>query len=215
MFDSRPIHNAESFDLGTVSVTVAFARSCNTSFAKIATMMPADALPKAASKYGIGRDFVIPGITTLTGKISDADSTIQKAANGFGQGTDLVTPFSEALMAATVANGKMPMPTVIRGARTTIDQAVVPRSSLARSGTQSLMRAVVTEGTASALQDAGTVFAKTGTADFIDTTGVDHAHAWTTGYRGDVAFSVLIVAGGSSRYTTKIADAFLKSIPAG
>lgn len=211
--DSRQIHNYHSFDLGTVSVTTAFARSCNTTFAKLATLMPADALTRAASEYGIGRDFVIPGLNTLTGKIPNADSITQKAENGFGQGVDLVTPFSEALMAATVANGRMPMPTIIRGTRTTIDEPVVQRSAAAQSGMRLLMRAVVTDGTASTLQDAGTVYAKTGTADFINAKGVDQAHAWTVGYRGDVAFAVFILAGNSSVKTTKIADFFLKYLP--
>ena len=76
------------------------------------------------------------------------------------------------------------------------------------------MRAVVTTGTATTLQDAGEVYAKTGTADFIDPKGIDRAHAWTVGYRGDLAFSILIVAGGSSVKTTSIADEFLKSVPA-
>ena len=35
--------------------------------------MPADALPAAASDYGIGLDFVMDGATTLTGKVPDAD----------------------------------------------------------------------------------------------------------------------------------------------
>ena len=75
------------------------------------------------------------------------------------------------------------------------------------------MRAVVTDGTAKTLQDVGVVYAKTGTADYVDTKGVDHAHAWTVGFRGDVAFSVLIVAGDSSKRTNLIAHAFLAAIP--
>ena len=213
--DSREIHNDNSFDLGTVSVTTAFARSCNTTFAKLATTMPADALTQAGYQYGVGRDFVVPGITTLTGKIPPADSITQKAENGFGQGVVLVTPFGQALMAATVANGAMPMPTLIRGTATTVDQPVVPRSAATVSAVRTLMRAVVMEGTAKTLQNAGVVYAKTGTADFIDAKGIDEAHAWTIGYRGDVAFSVLIVGGGSSQKTTLIADKFLQALPAG
>ena len=213
--DNRDIHNNNSFELGTVSVTTAFARSCNTTFAQLATTMPADALTQAAYQYGVGRDFVVPGIVTLTGKVPPADSTVQKAENGFGQGVVLVTPFSQALMAATAANGAMPMPTLIRGTRTTVDQPVVPRSAAAQAGVRTLMRSVVTVGTASTLQDAGEVFAKTGTADFIDTDGKDKAHAWTIGYRGDLAFSVLLAGGGSSQKTTLMADKFLKAVPAG
>ncbi len=211
---SHSIHN-EGFELGTVPLTTAFAKSCNTTFAKLATTLPDAALPAAASEYGIGRDFVIPGLTTLTGKVPVPDSTEQKAENGFGQGVVLVTPFSQALMAATAATGNMPTPTLIKGATTTIDSPAPPRSALSRSGIRVLMRAVVTDGTARVLQDAGEVYAKTGTADFTDPKGQVHAHAWTVGFRGDLAFSVLIVAGDTSKRTNLIADAFLKSVPAG
>lgn len=210
--DSRAIHN-EGFELGTVSLTTAFARSCNTTFAQLATKLPADALTRAAAEYGIGRDFVIPGITTLTGKVPPADSQVQKAENGFGQGVVLVTPFSAALMAATVAHGSMPMPSLIKGTRTTIDQPVAPLPPAVASALPALMRAVVTDGTATVLGADGEVHAKTGTADYTDAAGQDKAHAWTVGYRGDVAFSVLIVGGDSSKRTNLVADAFLKSLP--
>ena len=208
----REIHN-EGFELGTVPLVTAFAKSCNTTFAKLATRMGDDALTKAAAQYGIGRDFVIPGLTTLTGKVPAANSDVQKAENGFGQGVVLVTPFSEALMAATAATGNMPTPTMIRGTTTTIDQPAPPRSATTRSGIRTLMRAVVTDGTAKNLQDLGVVYAKTGTADYVDAKRVDHAHAWTVGFRGDVAFSVLIVAGDSSKRTNLIAHAFLAAVP--
>ena len=210
--DSRPIHN-EGFELGTVTLTRAFAKSCNTTFAQLASRLPADALTKTAAEYGIGRDFVVPGITTLTGKVPVADSSVQLAEDGFGQGVVLVTPFSAALMAATAAVGNMPMPTLIRGTTTTIDQSAPPRTDAARSGVRTLMRAVVTEGTATQLQDAGEVYAKTGTADTSST--ANDAHAWTVGFRGDLAFSVLIVKGGSSKRSNAVADEFLKAVPQG
>ena len=210
--DSRAIHN-EGFELGTVSLTTAFARSCNTTFAQLATRLPADALTKAAAEYGIGRDFVIPGITTLTGKVPPADTAVQKAENGFGQGVVLVTPFSAALMAATVAHGSMPTPNLIKGRKTTIDQPVPPLPPAVAGALPALMRAVVTDGTATALGGDGQVYAKTGTADYIDPAGADKAHAWTVGYRGDLAFSALIVGGDSSKRTNAILDSFLKTVP--
>ncbi|GGL95589.1 penicillin-binding transpeptidase domain-containing protein [Nakamurella endophytica] len=208
--DSRDIHN-EGFDLGTVDLTTAFAKSCNTTFARLATELPADALTRAAAAYSIGRDFVVPGITTLTGSVPVADSVVQQAEDGFGQGVVLVTPFSAALMAATVANGSMPTPTLIRGTKTTIDQPAPARTPATRSDLRTLMRAVVTDGTATVLQDAGQVYAKTGTADVG---GDQKAHAWTVGFRGDLAFSVLIVNGDTSKRTNLVADAFLKAVPA-
>ncbi|WP_154674088.1 penicillin-binding transpeptidase domain-containing protein [Nakamurella lactea] len=215
--NSRPVHN-EGFELGDVPMRLAFAKSCNTTFAQLASQLPKDALSETAEQYGIGLDFVIPGITTLTGKIPVADSTVQLAEDGFGQGLDLVTPFSAALMAATAATGNMPMPTLIRGQKTTVDRPAPARSAAARSGLTTMMRAVVTEGTATLLQSVGTsanpVSAKTGTAEFSDDKGDIHAHAWTVGSRGDVAFSALIVGGDSSKRTNEVLKDFLAAVPA-
>lgn len=211
--DHRTIHN-EGFALGTVTATSAFAHSCNTTFAMLAAQMPADALPAAAAQYGIGLDFDVHGITTLTGAIQAGDTVLARAENGFGQGTDLVTPFSAALMAATAATGSMPTPTVIRGAGTTVDRPAPARSETAQQGVRTMMRAVVTDGTAKALKADGEVYAKTGTAEYVGSDKKIHAHAWTVGFRGDLAFSALIVGGDSSKRTNDLAHTLLAALPA-
>jgi cell division protein FtsI/penicillin-binding protein 2 len=211
--DHRTIHN-EGFALGTVTATSAFAHSCNTTFAMLAAQMPAEALPEAASQYGIGLDFDIRGITTLTGAIQHGESVLARAENGFGQGTDLVTPFSAALMAATAATGSMPTPTLIRGTATAVDRPAPPRSKLAQQGIRTMMRAVVTDGTAKALRADGEVYAKTGTAEYLGQDKKIHAHAWTVGFRGDLAFSALIVGGDTSKRTNDLAHTLLAALPA-
>jgi cell division protein FtsI/penicillin-binding protein 2 len=50
------------------------------------------------------------------------------------------------------------------------------------------------------------VFGKTGTAEFTDD---GHAHGWFVGYRGDVAFAVLVVDGGTSAPALATAGRFL------
>src|SRR4029077_2818325 len=120
--EGRAIHNAHDFDLGTVDSTLAFAKSCNTTFAKLSTQMPDDALPAAATDYGIGLDFVMDGLTTLTGKVPTAATSVQRAESGFGQGEVLITPFAAVLMAATAQRGSMPIPVIIRGTTTTVDK---------------------------------------------------------------------------------------------
>jgi cell division protein FtsI/penicillin-binding protein 2 len=69
------------------------------------------------------------------------------------------------------------------------------------------MRAVVTEGTASRLAGTGELRGKTGTAEF--TNDGSGAHGWFVGYRGDVAFAVLVVDGGSSEPALAVAQRFL------
>jgi len=214
VIDGREIHNAHNFALGTVDSTLAFARSCNTTFANLASQMPADALPAAAKGYGIGLDFVVDGITTLTGKVPNAASVVQRAENGFGQGTTLITPFSAVLLAATAANGTMPTPVLIRGTTTTVDAPAPARTAPVQQAIQQYMAAVVDEGTGTGLQGFGDVHAKTGTAEFTAADGTIHAHAWTVGYRGDLAFAALIVGGEDSVYTNQVVEAFLGAVPA-
>jgi cell division protein FtsI/penicillin-binding protein 2 len=69
-----------------------------------------------------------------------------------------------------------------------------------------MMRAVVLEGSATPLARLGEVFGKTGTAEF---TNDGRSHGWFVGYRGDVAFAVLVVDGGSSGPAVEVAARFL------
>ena len=143
---------------------------------------------------------------TLTGQSPVADSVVEQAENGFGQGQDLVTPFSAALMAATVAHGSMPMPVLIRGTTTTVDQPAPARSAAAHSALPVLMAAVTAEGTGSQLQSLGDIRLKTGTAEYSDGTGTINAHAWTVGYLGDLAFAAFIAGGEDSIRTNGLAS---------
>ncbi len=207
--DSRPIRNAHDFDLGTVDLTLAFAKSCNTTFAQVASSLPASALNDTAKEYGVGLDFDMKGAITLTGQSPVAESVVEQAENGFGQGRDLISPFGAALMAATVAHGSMPTPVLIRGTTTTVDQAAPARSAAATQALPVLMAAVTAEGTGTQLQKFGDIRLKTGTAEYADETGAIKAHAWTVGYLGDMAFAAFIAGGDDSVRTNELATAFL------
>jgi cell division protein FtsI/penicillin-binding protein 2 len=209
---SRAVNNSHMFDLGTVDLRTAFAKSCNTTFAQISAGLPRDALTKTAKQYGIGLDFDITGIVTLTGQSPATESEVEAAAAGFGQGKNLMSPFGGALMAASVANGSMPMPVVIRGQETKVDAAAPARSDAAKAGLPVLMRAVTTDGTGRVLLLYGDIHMKTGTAEFNDATGAIHAHAWTVGYRGDMAFAALIVGGEDSGNTNTLMVNVFKAI---
>lgn len=62
----RSIPNDGGFDLGTVSLTTAFAHSCNTTMAGLGAAMPPTAMHTMAARFGLGTDFDIAGITTVT-----------------------------------------------------------------------------------------------------------------------------------------------------
>jgi cell division protein FtsI/penicillin-binding protein 2 len=152
----------------------------------------------------------VPGITTVTGSVPSATDLVQRAENGFGQGQVLASPLGMALMAATVAKGSPVVPELIRGRPTeVVTPATAPDLALLAQ-LRTMMRAVVTEGTAKKLSGRGEVYGKTGTAEF---TNDGRSHGWFVGYRGDLAFAVLIVDGGSSTPAVAVADTFLSKLP--
>ncbi|MFD2399586.1 penicillin-binding transpeptidase domain-containing protein [Prauserella oleivorans] len=102
---TRTIPNDDRFDLGDVPLHTAFAHSCNTTFARLAADLPADALADAATRLGLNADFVIPGLTTEAGTVEPAADPVQRLEDGIGQGKVQASPFGVALMAATVAEG--------------------------------------------------------------------------------------------------------------
>jgi cell division protein FtsI/penicillin-binding protein 2 len=206
----RTIPNYGGFDLGTVPMSRAFASSCNTTFAELASRMPPRGLTNAAAKYGIGADYQIEGLTTVTGSVPPTVDLAERTEDGFGQGKVVVSPFGMALAAATVAAGKTPVPQLIEGRQTTVDGDQAPISEKMLDGLRPMMRLVVTNGTAKDLQGAGEVLGKTGEAEFNG-----GSHSWFAGYRGDMAFAALIVGGGSSEYAVRMLKGMLDQLPPG
>ncbi|HKR50252.1 MAG TPA: penicillin-binding transpeptidase domain-containing protein [Pseudonocardiaceae bacterium] len=208
----RKVPNDQLFDLGTVPLHTAFARSCNTTFAQLAARLGAGALTDAAYQMGIGIDYDVPGITTVTGKVPPSESMVRRAENGFGQGRVLASPFGMALVASTVAaGGQLPTPVLIRGmpARTVTGPAgPVPRE--VADALRAMMLEVVTRGTAKSLAGHGQLYGKTGTAEYSPT----GAHGWFVGFRGDLAFATLVVDGGSSAPALDVSERFLSALGA-
>jgi cell division protein FtsI/penicillin-binding protein 2 len=205
----RPVPNSGRFDLGTVPLLTAFARSCNTTFARLASQLDAAALPAAALRLGLGADYAVPGLTTITGSVPVSADAVQRAEDGFGQGEVLATPLGMALTAATVAHGAPVVPQLLRDRPTQVLRPAAQPVAAELEQLRPMMRAVVTEGTATQLAGLGEVFGKTGTAEF---TNEGRSHGWFVGYRGDVAFAVLVVDAGSSTPAVEVAARFLSTI---
>lgn len=210
--ENRTIPNDDDFDLGTVPLSTAFARSCNTTMAVLADRLPADALPDMAKTFGIGVDYVIPGLTTVTGKVPDADTGAQKVENGIGQGTVTVSPFGLAVAEASLGHGATVTPTLIVGEKTTADTTSTPIAPGIADSLRAMMAQTVADGTATGLRDVAGLGGKTGTAEFGDNT---HSHGWFAGIVGDIAFATLVVGGDSSAPAITVTGDFLRPALAG
>ncbi|MBJ8343268.1 penicillin-binding transpeptidase domain-containing protein [Antrihabitans sp. YC2-6] len=204
----RSIPNYNEFALGTVPMATAFARSCNTSFAKLASEMRPDALHVAASEMGIGPDYNVVGLPTDSGSVPPADDLTQRTEDGFGQGKVVISPFGMALAAATVAHGVTPTPQLIAGFPTTIEGERPLIKPAMVDGLRGMMRLVVTSGTATRISEMGEVYGKTGEAEVAG-----GSHAWFVGYRGDLAFATLVVRGGSSDNAVAVTTDMFAALP--
>ncbi|MEU0497698.1 penicillin-binding transpeptidase domain-containing protein [Mycobacterium sp. NPDC006124] len=210
--ENRTIPNEDEFDLGTVPLSTAFAKSCNTTMAALADRLPADALPNTARLFGIGVDYVIPGLTTITGNVPNADTPAQKVENGIGQGTVTVSPFGLAVAEASLGHGSTITPTLVVGENTTANTASQPIPGPVAADLRAMMSQTIADGTATALQDVPGLGGKTGTAEFGDNT---HSHGWFAGIAGDIAFATLVVGGDTSTPAVAVTGDFLRPAVAG
>ncbi len=190
----------------------AFAASCNTAIVSRADELGDDALHDMAARLGLGADWDL-GVGAFSGSVPVTASEVDQAAAMIGQGEVLMSPLAMAMVPAAVESGTPRPPTLLRERQRS---APTPRplpADLARS-LRSLMRLVVTEGTATALNLPGApVYAKTGTAEY-DSDDPSKTHAWMIGFRDGVAFAVLVENGASgSEDAAPVVRRFLDALP--
>jgi cell division protein FtsI/penicillin-binding protein 2 len=206
----KEFENEDQFDLGTVPLTTAFAKSCNTTFTSLSQQLGDAGIADAAALYGVGSDWQLTA-TAFGGSVPAPKDDTEKAADAIGQGRVEVSPLAMALASAAVAKGSGVAPTLVAG-QTNEAPAGPPAAAL--PALRTMMRAVVTDGTATALRDlpGAPVAGKTGTAEY-GTETPPRSHAWFTGYRGDLAFAVFVQDGQSSGTTAvPTARAFLAGL---
>ncbi|MBP0086907.1 penicillin-binding protein [Rhodococcus hoagii] len=205
--EGRQIPNDDNFDLGSVPLHSAFAHSCNTTMGRLAVSLPPDALQQAALQFGLGVDYVTPGLTTVTGTVPTAQTPAERVESAIGQGAVTASPFGMALVAASIANGTTPAPTTIVGKPGVADRSVTPTPADVDAALRSMMRETVTDGTARTLADLPNLEGKTGTAEYGEGT---RPHGWFVGMDGDLAFAVFVAGADSSGPALEAAGRFLR-----
>ncbi|HEY3734881.1 MAG TPA: penicillin-binding transpeptidase domain-containing protein [Streptosporangiaceae bacterium] len=208
----RTFHNDNNEQLGSTSLLNAFAISCNTTFALLATQrLDAASLGAMAATFGFNAEPAL-GIPATLGHFTAPKSLVDFAADAFGQGADLVNPLSQASEAAAIEDGTWRSPQLVISPAPRQPDPAHPLSAAILDALRPMMRAVVTSGTAAGVGFPPGVYGKTGTAEY-GSGPHPPSHGWFIGYQGDVAFAVLVEGGGFGADSAgPIAKAFLRKL---
>ena len=212
--DGRSFRNFEGGSEGDVPFTTDFSQSCNTAFVGLSQRLAPEALQAAAAGVGLGGDWQI-GTPAFTGSVPVTEGATELAAATIGQGRVLASPVAMAQAVAAIARGSWAAPRLVLDPPVEAPGTPAPPPVADLSVVAGLMRGVVETGTASALGDVPgqPVHAKTGTAEY-GSGDPPPTHAWTIGYRGTLAFAVLVEDGESGgRVAVPVAETFLRALP--
>ncbi len=204
--DSGLIDN-EGRDCGTdkIPFTQAMGQSCNTTFARLAVDVGADAMLDQAEAFGFNTDYLDDLSPQAESFFPEGMDAAQTGQSGIGQFEVQATPLQMAMVSAGIANGGTVMRPYLVDAVLTPELDVLPKtdpeeiSQAVDAETADvltdLMVATVDEGTASAAAIPGyDVAGKTGTAQ----SGQDDVppYAWFTSFAPaedpEVAVAVMI-----------------------
>ncbi|MDH2427849.1 penicillin-binding transpeptidase domain-containing protein [Sphaerisporangium sp. TRM90804] len=198
---ARSFTNDGGADHGTVTLSRAFALSCNTTFVRQAYERLRDGRlsAEAAERFGFREK---PGLSFC--RIRPPSDLNELGADAIGQNSAQASPLCMAEVAAAVASGVW-KPAVMTDASDAPPR--VPLDEGVASGLRAMMGAVVSDGTAARAGLPSGTAGKTGTAEVAGAA----AHAWFIGYRGSLAFAVFVQNGGSGgTVAAPIAARFLR-----
>ncbi len=208
----KTFKNFEGESAMNLSLQRAFAVSCNTAFITLASNLTSKQLITAAQQFGFGTP-PQPGLPVFGGQIPQPIDDVDKVASAIGQGRVLASPLQMATVAAGVDSGVVHAPRLVVGAPDDTAKPV-PLAPEVVNGLRTMMASVVSGGTGTAanISGGGTVYGKTGTAEFGNAIP-PMTHAWFIGFRGDVAFAVVVEGGGvGGAVAAPIAARFLRGL---
>jgi len=196
--------NFEGGSLGGTTFRSAFAQSCNTAFVSLAADLSDAALAGAATTFGFGASYDL-GVPTKGANFPSPKDAADRASQAIGQGRVEASPLHMATVAGAVASGTWRAPRLLADGPPGQATALDPQTA---ASLKELTAEVVRAGTGTAAAVAGQqVAGKTGTAETADP---NRTHAWFIGYRGPLAFSVLVEGGGvGGRVAAPLAARFL------
>lgn len=223
-FNGMTIHCHRNKKHGEIDLPLSLAKSCNTSFANIGKDLDLEKF------YDLSEDFLFNQNLPVNMASSVSKFTLRKGVSGtkeamqtaIGQGKTLISPLHNAMITAAVANGGVMMKPYVVDHIENAEGATIKKYSnqtigRVMSGEEAeylseAMRLVVTDGTATKLEDLKLeVFGKTGSAD----NSKGKAHSWFVGYAPykdtEIVVSIIVEnVGTGSEYAVPIARKIFK-----
>ncbi|MGN8630551.1 peptidoglycan D,D-transpeptidase FtsI family protein [Blautia sp. HCP3S3_G3] len=196
------VHGQEDF-------YTAFANSCNCAFAEIGTVLGGKSLRKTSEDLLFNKSLPLKNSRKSSFTLDESSPTALVMQTAMGQGNTLVSPLHMALITSAIANGGILMqPYLIDQVQNNAGETVSTTEPVEYKRLMTdneanllgkLMKNVVTNGTASALNGrAYTVAGKTGSAEF-DENG--SSHSWFIGYCNaddpDLVVAIIVENGGT------------------
>src|SRR6478735_3523764 len=198
--------------IGTIPLRTAFANSCNTAFISNQDKVSQADLASAAAALGVGVDLDL-GFPAYLGSVPTTATSTEHAASMIGQAKVLVSPMDMATVLASAVKGSVVRPRLVDdnpavAGFPTPDKPLQPAEAQAL---QSMLGAVVSEGSGASLASDGVTAAKTGTAEY-GTANPPLTHAWMVAAKGDLAVAVYVETGDSgSKSAGPLLKAFLEA----
>lgn len=210
--DGQTFRNFEGESPGALDLATAFKISCNNAFIGLADKLPANALSQAAALYGFNTHWTL-GINAAGGSYPAPKDPAERAASAIGQGRVLASPLQMATVAAAVDAGQWRQPVLVTQPATSRTAAAPALTPAVDATLKSFMKSVLEAGgTAAGAGLPADSFGKTGTAEFGPNSSQEHA--WYIGFRGNLAFAVIVEGGGvGGAVAAPLAAGFLRTAP--
>ncbi|MDQ1459677.1 MAG: hypothetical protein QOI08_1161 [Actinomycetota bacterium] len=210
--NGRQFRNFEGEASGALDLARAFQISCNNAFIGLGDKLPDDALTKAATAFGFNAKWSL-GIEVSGGSFPKPSDRAELAASAIGQARVLASPVQMASVAAAVASGQWHAPSLVTSPAPKPGPSVPPLNPGVDATLKSFMASVLQgAGTAAGAGLPADSYGKTGTAEFGNG-NPPPTHAWYIGFRGNLAFAVIVEDGGvGGRVAAPLAAGFLHAL---
>ncbi|WP_137723129.1 NTF2-like N-terminal transpeptidase domain-containing protein [Prescottella subtropica] len=160
-------------------------------------------LERAGRQLGLGLHYEMPGLDPETAVLTASQSQVDQVMKSRNGTTEQVSPFGLAMVAASVARGSVPMPTMVEGQQATADNVEEPLPTDVIEQLRTTMRDDVQKGNASFLK---------GHPDLVGTAAGNDTDRWFYGYRGDLAFAVFVADADGGDRAVKMTDLLMKEL---